>query len=175
MAAVTVHSDFGAQENQICHCFHFSPIYLPQSDGTRCHDLSFSNAVLNQLSHSPLLSSSRGSLATFRAGGPLGAQAVCCGEWHFCSPPAGSLGWIWAPVLRRRWKELLNGNLCGIPGANSHVLEPRQTFFIRRHLSVFGSSKGHMNFQVPGASLLGKLARLLECKTHQREEGHCQG
>ena len=24
MAAVTVHSDFGAQENKICHCFHFS-------------------------------------------------------------------------------------------------------------------------------------------------------
>jgi len=41
MAAVTVHSDFGAQENKICHCYHFSPIYLPRSDGTRCHDLSF--------------------------------------------------------------------------------------------------------------------------------------
>ena len=26
MAAVTVHSDFGAQENKICHCLHFSPI-----------------------------------------------------------------------------------------------------------------------------------------------------
>ena len=25
MAAVTVHSDFGAQENKICHCFHFFP------------------------------------------------------------------------------------------------------------------------------------------------------
>ena len=24
-AAVTVHSDFGSQENKICHCFHFSP------------------------------------------------------------------------------------------------------------------------------------------------------
>ena len=78
-------------------------------------------------------------------------------------------------MLRRRRKELLNGSLCGTPGAKSHVLEPRQTFFIRRHLSVFGSSKGHMNFQVPGASLLGTLARLLECKAHQREEGHCQG
>ena len=27
--AVTLHSDFGAQENEVCHCFHFSPIYLP--------------------------------------------------------------------------------------------------------------------------------------------------
>ena len=22
MAAVTIHSDFGAQENKVCHCFH---------------------------------------------------------------------------------------------------------------------------------------------------------
>ena len=29
MAAVTTHSDFGAQENKIRHCFHFFPIYLP--------------------------------------------------------------------------------------------------------------------------------------------------
>ena len=28
MAAVTVHSDFGAQENKICYCFHYS-VYLP--------------------------------------------------------------------------------------------------------------------------------------------------
>ena len=27
--AVTVGSDFGAQENTICHCFHFPPFYLP--------------------------------------------------------------------------------------------------------------------------------------------------
>ena len=32
MAAVTIHSDSGAQENKICHCFHFSPFYLPLSD-----------------------------------------------------------------------------------------------------------------------------------------------
>ena len=29
MAAVTVHIDFEAQGNQVCYCFHFSPIYLP--------------------------------------------------------------------------------------------------------------------------------------------------
>ena len=40
MAAVTTHSDFGAQEHKVCHYF---PIYLPQSDGTRCHDFSFLN------------------------------------------------------------------------------------------------------------------------------------
>ena len=33
MAAVTIHSDFGVQENKVCHCFHCFPIYLPWSDG----------------------------------------------------------------------------------------------------------------------------------------------
>ena len=31
----------GGQENKFCHCFHFSPIHLLWSNGTRCHDLSF--------------------------------------------------------------------------------------------------------------------------------------
>ena len=43
MAAVTICSDFGAQENKVYHCFHCFPIYLPWSDGTRCHDISFLN------------------------------------------------------------------------------------------------------------------------------------
>ena len=40
MAAVTIHSDFWAQENKICHYLYFFPFYLPWSDGTICHDLS---------------------------------------------------------------------------------------------------------------------------------------
>ena len=43
MSAVTIHRDFGAQENKICHCFHFFPIYSPWSDGMRYHDHSFLN------------------------------------------------------------------------------------------------------------------------------------
>ena len=38
MAVITICSDFGAQENKICHFF---PIYLPWSDWNRCHDLVF--------------------------------------------------------------------------------------------------------------------------------------
>ena len=34
---------FGAQDNKVSHCFHCFPIYLPWSEGTRCHDLSFLN------------------------------------------------------------------------------------------------------------------------------------
>ena len=41
MAAITIFSDFGAQENKVSHCFHSFPIYLPWSDGVRCHDLCF--------------------------------------------------------------------------------------------------------------------------------------
>ena len=43
IAAVTTHSDFGVQENKICHYFHCFPIYLPWSDRTRSHDLHFLN------------------------------------------------------------------------------------------------------------------------------------
>ena len=32
-----------AQENKVSHCFHCFPIYVPGSDGTGCHDLSFLN------------------------------------------------------------------------------------------------------------------------------------
>ena len=42
-AAVTIYSDFGVQENEVCHCFHCLPIYLPLSDGTGCDDLSCLN------------------------------------------------------------------------------------------------------------------------------------
>ena len=43
MAAVTICSDFGVQENKVWHCFHCCPIYLSWSDGTRCHDFCFLN------------------------------------------------------------------------------------------------------------------------------------
>ena len=43
MAATTICSDFGAPQNKVWHCFHCFPIYLPWSDGTGCHDLSYSS------------------------------------------------------------------------------------------------------------------------------------
>ena len=43
MAAVTIFSDFGAQENKLCHCFHGFHSYLQWSDGTGCHDICFLN------------------------------------------------------------------------------------------------------------------------------------
>ena len=65
MAPVTVHGDFGPQENKIYHCFHIFPIYLPWSDDTRCHDLHFFECwVLSRLFHSPFAPSSSGSLVS---------------------------------------------------------------------------------------------------------------
>ena len=43
MAVVSICSDFGMQENKVCHCFHCFPIYLPWSDVTGYHDLHFLN------------------------------------------------------------------------------------------------------------------------------------
>ena len=45
MAVIIVLSDFGAQENKICQCSHSFPIYLPWSDGARCHCICFLNIV----------------------------------------------------------------------------------------------------------------------------------
>src|SRR5574337_403952 len=46
MAAITICSDFGAPKRKVSHCFHCFPIYLPLSDRTGCHDLSFLNVEL---------------------------------------------------------------------------------------------------------------------------------
>ena len=43
MGAITMHSDFGAEENKIFHWFQISPFYLPWSVGARCHDIIFLN------------------------------------------------------------------------------------------------------------------------------------
>ena len=43
MFAITICSDFGALQNKASHCFYSFPIYLPWSDATRYHDLSFLN------------------------------------------------------------------------------------------------------------------------------------
>ena len=37
---------FRAPQNKVSHCFYCFPIYLPWSDGTSCHDLSFLNVEL---------------------------------------------------------------------------------------------------------------------------------
>ena len=46
IAAVSICSDFAAQENKICYYFHIFPFYLPWSDGATYHDLSLLNVEL---------------------------------------------------------------------------------------------------------------------------------
>ena len=98
MAAVTICSDFGAQENKVSHRFHCFPIYLPWSDGTGCHELSFLNgtsALTKKCSHNLKVESWES----------LGLQvqetASQCYGWslshvwvflpHGCSPPGSSV------------------------------------------------------------------------------------
>ena len=50
ITAITICNDFGAQGNKVRHCFYCFPIYLPWSDGTRCHDLSILNVELKAFS-----------------------------------------------------------------------------------------------------------------------------
>ena len=45
----SLYSDLGDQENKVCHCFHYFPIYLPQSDETGGHGLPLLNARICQL------------------------------------------------------------------------------------------------------------------------------
>ena len=47
---------FGAKTNKVSHYFHCFPIYLPWSDGTGCHDLSFLNVEFISQNKSPLAS-----------------------------------------------------------------------------------------------------------------------
>ena len=62
MFAVTVCSDFGAQENKICHCFQFFSICLPKWWDWIPWSQFFWTLSLSQLFHSPLSPSSRNSL-----------------------------------------------------------------------------------------------------------------
>ena len=43
MAAISICRDLGAPQNEVSHCFHCFLMYLPWSNGTSCHDLSFLN------------------------------------------------------------------------------------------------------------------------------------
>ena len=65
MAAITICSDFGAEE-EICHYFHLFPLYLRGSNGAKCYDLSFFffflYVVLSWLFHSPPSPTSEGFL-----------------------------------------------------------------------------------------------------------------
>ena len=41
MAAITIHSDFGAQKNKVSHCFHCFPFYLQEVMGLEAMILGF--------------------------------------------------------------------------------------------------------------------------------------
>ena len=62
LAAVTFCSDFGVQENKVCHCFHCFPFICHEVMGPAVMIFIFWMLNFKQLFHSPLSLSSRGSL-----------------------------------------------------------------------------------------------------------------
>ena len=84
MAAVTIHSDFRAQENKVCHRFHCFHINLSWSAGAKCHDLPFFECwVLSQLVHFPLSLWSRGSLVPLHFLPRGWCHLLFWGYWYF--------------------------------------------------------------------------------------------
>ena len=64
MVALNICNDFGTQENKVYHCLHFPPSICHELMGLDAMILFFECWVLSQLFHSPLSSSSRGSLVS---------------------------------------------------------------------------------------------------------------
>ena len=62
MAVVPIHSDFGAQENKICHCFHVFPFMYYEVMGPNAMILVFTILSFKPGFLSSLSPSSRGSL-----------------------------------------------------------------------------------------------------------------
>ena len=95
-------------KSQSFHCF---PIYLPWSDGTGCHDLSFLNVrVLSQPFHSPLSPSSRGSLVLLHFL-PLGwYHLFIWGYWYFSQKTWFQLVIQYTPI---KWRNKLMGGRLG--------------------------------------------------------------
>ena len=94
MPAVTICSDFGAQENKVSHGFHCFPIYLPWSERDQMPWSSFFECwVWSQLFHSPLSLLSRGSLGAEGRNKPI--------FFPFPTPPP--LEQMTGPTAGRTW------------------------------------------------------------------------
>ena len=98
MAAVTICSDSGAQEEEICHYFHLLPFYLPYSNGAGCHDpnLIFSLKVALSLSSLTVIKRFFSS-SSLSAMWPSGKEATC-----HCRVLVPSTKWT---LLRLYWRD----------------------------------------------------------------------
>ena len=83
MAAVTICSDFGAQENKICNCFHFFPSIWHEVMGLDAKILVFWMVSFKPAFHSPLPHSSRSSLVPLYFLPLKGYYLQIWGCWYF--------------------------------------------------------------------------------------------
>ena len=132
MAGITISSDFGAKKNKVWHCFHCFPIYLPWSDGTRCHDLSFLNAELYAKFLTLLFPSIFPSVRVFSNESALRIRWPKCWSFSFnISPSSEHPGLI---SFRMDWLDLLavQGSLKSLlqhHGSKASILQ-HSAFFI---------------------------------------------
>ena len=92
MFAVTICSEFGAQENKICCCFHFSPSICQEVMGPEAMICFFECRVSSQLFHSPLSPSPRGSLVPLHF---LLLEGIICISEVVCISPRNLDSRLW--------------------------------------------------------------------------------
>ena len=105
MAAVTIRSDFRAQKEEICHCFHLSPSICHKVMGLDAMILVFLNGVLRRLFPSPPLPSSRDSLVPLHFLSLEWYHLHIWGHWYFSWQSWFQL--MFLPV--QRWDKLVWG------------------------------------------------------------------
>ena len=119
MAAVTICSDFGAQENKVCHCFHCFPRREAKGKGekerytkTITHHPLCSPDSLTMLF--PPLQSQPSRLTPTQALQPLQREwdSTACALWHRLAWGPPSLGFILLCDLRQEAQLLWTSMLC---------------------------------------------------------------
>ena len=110
MAAVTIHNDFGAQENKTCHCFHIFPFYLPSPLLILILHWAL-DGVQEAGEHSPVVAGMVGVSDPLTQAHPLNPGSSGLHGDVLCRPVSGHPAWQWAT-----WK-LMTGKLkiCILP------------------------------------------------------------
>ena len=128
IAAVTVFYDFGPQENKICYCFHFFPIYLPWSDGIGCHDVHFLNVEFYARIFTLLFHPHQEVLCVLCLVAP---SCPTLSNTMDCSPPGSlSMGILHSGIL-----EWVSMTIFPAQGSNPGLLHCRQILYCLSHRS----------------------------------------
>ena len=96
MAAVTIFSDFEAPQNKVSHCFSCFPIYLPWSDRTGNHDLSFLSVEFQDSFFTLLFYPHQEALKNYHVEADKQMTENCSNSvfiWYYCDDRSSSEEW----------------------------------------------------------------------------------